>query len=270
MIDPLSLAIACTHIEDWDVVSVRHEVIVRQIDELRVQFEVVSKLAVRNGPPWVKLDRHRIVVFYSTAPFVGHFADIEAYAFFITLLWIQVEILEVEELVVVVDIYADTPLRCHIKSVCEHKVRVDFDAPILSQNKCYMVTIRIGKVVRVLVAWEFVLLHENRGILYQFWFAEVAHTLLQTKLDEPDIFTLAIQSWTEKPELKGRFVFKEHGVFSITDVNEVDEFERLVKFDNLHIGTSLIQAYLNDKFTFFFELIEVFLDTHLDDELLVC
>ena len=97
---------------------------------------------------------------------MSHLADVEALRLFISSLRVRVEVLQVEEVVVVVNIDAHAPLRSHVESVSELKVRVDLDSPVLPKHKRYMVILLLCLTGFALFL-VFLLLVADRGVLDQ-------------------------------------------------------------------------------------------------------
>ena len=75
-----------------------------------------------NSPPLVEFNRLSVVVFDSTAPLMGHFADVKSFEFVISFRGVLIHVLKVEEVVVKVDIDTHSTIGCHVEFVRELKV----------------------------------------------------------------------------------------------------------------------------------------------------
>ena len=63
--------------------------------------------------------------------------------------------------------------------------------------------------------------------------AQPTHVLMQTKLYEMNL--VIFHSCSEKSELTTCFMLKQHSFFTMTNINEIDEFETFVYLDLVNI-----------------------------------
>lgn len=194
---------------------------------LGVQAKEWPNLAVSHGAPAVVLELNCEVVPDAALPLVRHFADFKLLKLTCVLaqvLLVQVLVPKVEEIVVLVDVYAELALGRHVEGVVVLEIGVHFDASVRSQSQHDVVVSLVPRAAHLhdFFVFRFLPLYANLSVLDQLRVTQVAHVLLQAELHKVYLL-IAVERGTEETKLESLVVLEDHGGLAVPDVYEVDE-----------------------------------------------